>query len=286
MKTVVAADGVTVAYRLWRPGRPRRTLVLVHGLASNHTRWNEFVSTTRLRDSWDLLRLDLRGFGDSVTRRRTGFAEWSRDIAAILDAEHAARAVVMGHCLGANVGIHFAARYPTKTEGLVLVEPMFREALTGTSRTLVPARPPGLAVAALVRVINRLGMYRRRLAPLDLEQLDREARAVTAAQGTEAFPEEKYGSALEDLKSTPTAVYLTGLLALAEPMPDLRRIPAPALALLSTGGRFGDPAITTQRLAQLPHCETRTLQARHWIPTERPVEMREAIDEWCSTMRG
>jgi pimeloyl-ACP methyl ester carboxylesterase len=260
--------------------------VLVHGLASNHTRWNEFVSTTRLRDSWDLLRVDLRGFGDSVTRRRTGFAEWARDLAAILDAEHAARAVVVGHCLGANVAAHFAARYPTMTDGLVLIEPMFREALTGMARTFMPARPLVQALATLVRGVNRLGVHRGRLATLDLEQLDREARAVTDAKGMDAFPEERYGSALEDLKYTPTAAYLTGLVALAEPMPDLRRIVAPVLALLSTGGRFGDPAITARRLADLPRGETRTLTARHWIPTECPVEMREAIDGWCSTMRG
>jgi pimeloyl-ACP methyl ester carboxylesterase len=71
-RTFVTSDGVTLAYRLWRPGRPRRTLVLIHGLASNHTRWSEFVNTTRLRESWDLLRPDLRGFGGSVARTPVG----------------------------------------------------------------------------------------------------------------------------------------------------------------------------------------------------------------------
>src|SRR6185503_14397285 len=140
-------------------------------------------------------RVDLRGFGDSVTRRRTGFAEWCRDLAAILSAEHAAGAVIVGHCLGANVALHFAARYPAMTEGLVLIEPMFREAMTGAKRALMPLRVlPGAAVA-LIRLANRAGLYRRQLETLDLVQLDRDARAVMSAQGAAAFPEEKYGSA-------------------------------------------------------------------------------------------
>ena len=286
MKRVRTADGATIAYRVWRPGPARRVIVLVHGLASNHTRWTEFTSTTRLRASHDLLSVDLRGFGESLSRRRTGFTEWCGDLATILDAEHVARAVIVGHCLGANVALHFAARYPAMTEGLVLIEPMFREAMTGAGRALVPVRFVPRALVAIIRGFNRLGVHRRRLETLDLVALDRDARAVMAAHGAAAFPEERYGSTLEDLKSTPTAVYLTGVLALVEPMPDLRSIGAPALALLSSGGRFGDPALTAKLLERLPHCETRMLTARHWIPTERPAEMREAIDAWCSTMRG
>ena len=282
-RSVVTADGVRLEYRLWRPGAPRRTIVLVHGLASNHTRWTELVSTTRLRDSWDLLRVDLRGFGGSVSRARTGHAQWCRDIAAILAAESTPRAVLVGHCLGANVALHFAARYPAATEGLVLIEPMFPEALTGVRRLVPPVRPLVGALVSVIRALNRFGLHRTTLDTLDLEQLDRDARATMTSQGR--FPEERYGSALEDLKSTPTAVYLAGLHAVTQAMPDLRRIEAPALALLSSGGRFGDPAITIRVLTRIANCETRMLDARHWIPTERPAEMREAIDGWCEALR-
>ena len=262
----------------------RRLVVLVHGLASNATRWTEFTSTSRLRATCDLVAIDLRGFGRSESRGRTGFDEWGRDIAAVVDAGPAGRAVVVGHCLGANVALHFAARYPAKTAGLVLIEPMFREALTGPRRAILPMRPLVRAVVSVIRGLNGLGVYRRRLETLDLVRLDREARAVMSARGPDAFPEDRYGSVVEDLKSTPTGVYLTGLLALTEPMPDLRSIAAPVLALLSSGGRFGSPTVTARLLARLPRCETRMLAARHWIPTECPVEMREAIDGWCEAL--
>jgi pimeloyl-ACP methyl ester carboxylesterase len=126
-RTLRRADGVPLAYRLWRPGPPRRLIVLVHGLASNHTHWTEFVRATHLRESWDLLRLDLRGFGGSLARGRVGVDIWCEDLAAIMRAEGATRAVVVGHCLGANVALHVAARDPASVAGLVLIEPMFRE---------------------------------------------------------------------------------------------------------------------------------------------------------------
>jgi len=88
------ADGARIAYRLWRPGAPRRTLVLIHGLASNLTRWWAFMAQTRLRERWDVLRLDLRGHGGSLWRGRVGIEVWCDDLAAILRAEGAPPAVI------------------------------------------------------------------------------------------------------------------------------------------------------------------------------------------------
>jgi pimeloyl-ACP methyl ester carboxylesterase len=63
-------DGATISYRIVKGETPRRAMVLIHGMASNMTRWSEFVEQTGLRDSWDLLRLDLRGNGRSISRGR------------------------------------------------------------------------------------------------------------------------------------------------------------------------------------------------------------------------
>ncbi len=283
-RTLTTPDGARLAYRVWRPGRPRRLIVLVHGMASNHTRWTEFAATTGLRESWDLLRLDLRGFAGSLHRGRVGLDAWCRDLAALLEAEAAPPAVVVGHCLGANVALHFTARYPAAARGVVLIEPMFKPALTGALRLAAGLRRPAAALAALARGLNALGLHRGRLPSLDLAQLDREARAAMAVAGPAAFPEDRYGSPLEDLRYTPTAVYLAGLLAVTAPLPDLRAIRAPALALLSSGGQYGDPAVTARLLQELARCEVRMLPARHWIPTESPAEMRRAIEAWCAAL--
>ena len=285
-RTLTTRDGATVAYRLLRPGTQRRLVVLLHGLASNLTRWSEFVARTSLGDSWDVLRLDLRGNGGSLYRGRIGMDEWCADIAEILDFEGYPRAVLVGHCLGANVAIEFASRYPGKAAGLVLIEPMPRQALTGTLGKIARLRPLFLPVVWLILALNAVGIHRRRVTPLDLEQLDRETRAAMAAQETADALVKRYASSWLDLSTTPSAAYLQMLIAVSRGLPELAAIRAPALALLSIGTAFTDPAITERGLAALPHCRIVRLDAHHWIPTERPDEMRRAIEEWCAGLNS
>jgi pimeloyl-ACP methyl ester carboxylesterase len=273
-------DGAVVAYRLWRPGRPRRLLVLLHGVGSNLTRWTEFVARTTLRDSWDLLRVDLRGHGLSLHRGRIRMATWCADLSTVLAAEGYSRAVIAGHCLGAAIASEFALRQPGRTAGLILIEPVFREALTGGMRWLARFRPLCIVLARLVLALNALGLHRRRLAPLDLEALDRETRALMAEAGsTKALA--RYASPLLDLRTTATAVYLQDLIALTGPSPEMETIRARALALVTPGGGFTEPAVTLRLLERLGDCHVACLQARHWIPTEQPEAMREAIEGWC-----
>jgi len=269
------AEGASIAYRLWRPGAPRRTLVLIHGLASNLTRWWAFISKTHLRERWDILRLDLRGHGGSAWRGRVGMEIWCEDLAAILCAEGAPPAVIAGHCLGANVALWFARRAPQSTAGLVLIEPMFREALAGTLARAARLSPLIVPVVLAVRAANAIGLYRRRLETLDLEALDREAHSGAA------FPEAKYASPWEDLKSLPSAIYLQDLLAVTAPLPDLAKLRIPSLVMLSRGAALSDPKIAARRLRALRGMELVQIEARHWIPTEQPEAMRRAIEAWC-----
>ena len=281
LRTSTAPDGAIIAYRLWQPDRPRRLLVLLHGVASNMTRWSELVARTTLRDSWDLLRLDLRGQGASLHRGRVGMAEWCADLARILDAEGYARAVVAGHCLGANIALEFGARHPGRAASLILIEPMLPQAMTGSMRTLARVRPLLAPAVWLIRALNALGIHRRRLAPLDLEELDRRTRAAIAAGGTSGSVLEEYASPWLDLRTTAASAYLQALIAVTRPLPDLDTIRIPVLALLSAGSTFTDPGLTRQLLTPLRACTIVTLDARHWIPTEQPEAMRRAVEDWC-----
>jgi pimeloyl-ACP methyl ester carboxylesterase len=257
--------------------------VLLHGVGSNMTRWSEFSSQTALAESWDLLRLDLRGHGLSHHRGRIGMAEWCADLSAILAAEGYRQAVIAGHCLGASIGMEFAVRQPSRTAGLVLIEPVFRPALIGGMARLARLRPGFIWLAHLMRALNAVGIRRRRLAPLDLETLDRETRALMARpNATDALA--RYVSPLFDLRTTATAVYLQSLIALTGPPVDLRAIRAPVLALLTRVGDFTDRALTLRFLGSLADCRTVTMEARHWIPTEQPEAMREAIESWCRAL--
>lgn len=281
---LTAADGATIAYRLRRPGAPRRTIVAIHGLASNLTRWSEFAATTRLAETWDILSLDLRGHGGSLYRGRIGFDEWCADLAELLAAEGVTETVLLGHCLGANVALWFAHRQPQRVKGMVLIEPMFRQALAGEMLKAVRLRPWIVALVPLLRGIAALGLHRRQLAMLDLAQLDREARASMSQDG--GFPVSRYSSIREDLRGVPLTVYLQDLLAVTGPLPDLAGLTVPSQALLSAGTAFTDPEVTARALAELPDCRIVRLKAQHWIPTEQPEAMRRAIEDWCDERFG
>ena len=280
MRTLRAADGALLAYCVSAPSAPRGALLLLHGVASNHTRWSEFARDTALRDHWALLRPDLRGQGASTFRGRIGMADWCSDLAALLDAEALPKAVLVGHCLGANLALAFAARHPERTAGLVLIEPMPPETLAGAMRHMQRLRTLVQLVVPLVRVLNALGVHRRALASLDLEQLDREMRAALA-RGPEGEAQlAKYASPLADLRTTATGAYLQALLAVTGALPAPEQIAAPVLALLSEHSNFTKPAITRSVLGRIPDCEIAQLPALHWIPTEQPDAMRAAIESW------
>lgn len=279
---LVAPDGAKIAYRLDRAPRAATTLVLIHGLASNISRWAEFARNTALRGSCNLLRIDLRGQGGSVVRGAAGMREWCADIAGILRREGISDAILVGHCLGANVALRFAAVHPGMSSGLVLIEPMPRDAFRGALRIARLIRPAVLGAAWAVRGINALGLYRRSVETLDLEALDRRARLAiaTGAEGRKAL--EDFASPLADLRCMPLAAYLQGMAALFEPQPPLAELRIPVLVLSASRSSFTDPARARDLLSQLPEVEFRELPALHWIPTETPEEMRAAIEAWVS----
>jgi pimeloyl-ACP methyl ester carboxylesterase len=282
LRVFTAADGTALAYRLWRGAAPRPLLVLLHGMASNHTRWWEFVEKTTLKERWDLLRPDLRGHGRSVYRGRLGMERWCDDLAALLAHEGYTRAVVGGHCLGANLALHFAHRHPEKTAGLVLIEPMLPAALVGNLKAARRFRTLFLAAIALIRLFNALGLYRRQLPALDLEALDRSTRAAMAAAGNSDALTRRYAAPWYDLRYNPSANYLQDLAEVSREPPPLAEIRAPALALISTGRKFAEPEPTRAGLSALPNGRIVAIAAHHWIPTERPDEMRRAIEDWCA----
>ncbi len=284
-KTQILPDGVVLGYDLWPAHSPRGVLVLLHGMASNRTRWSEFIERTTLKRDWDILNLDLRGHGDSMIRGRIGMDIWVEDMAHLLDAEHYERAVLIGHSLGAHLALRFAERHPRRVSGMVLIDPVFKQALRGKRRWQVRLWPLVSLVAATVRFANALGFYRRHLPRRDMRALDERVRAELLASGNAEEFVRQYSSGWADIKFFPVASYVQELSDMMRPLPHPATIAAPMLVLLSKGVTYTDPAATERLLDESPNAERVTLDAYHWPLTETPDQVRKAIEQWIAKLR-
>ena len=267
----------------WRVGGNTdspNALVMVHGLASNGSRWRELAQTLNRpgdRPGWKILAPDLRGHGEAERRGRIDARQWGADLNEMLEREQVSSWVLGGHCLGANLSMRLVAGDRFSPLGLVLVEPMVPEARAGLAARFARFRFVLPALAGAARLLNALGLRRRRFPSLDLLESDRRVRAEQTADqpfGTD------YATPMRDLKYLPTASYLSALNETLKPLPDPSEVEIPCLALLSSGGLFGDPARTRKWLAAMPRAEVHELDAQHWIPAEQPDEMRERIRDF------
>lgn len=272
-------DGIQLAYRRWLPAQSEHNtpLVLLHGAASNFTRWWYFVQHSRLTADRCLLRPDLRGHGESMWRGPAHIEEWSQDIVALLQHEQKSCAIVVGHCLGANIALNFASRYPDRCAGLVLIEPIAAEAATGVLARLRPFISLLRLVVMLVKLFNRLGFHRRQLKTLDLQVLDRRVQKASHAELKTMLAD--YGSPWQDLKIVPTVQYLSNLIEIMRPLP-VTNVHCPTLVIQSSGHSITDAKRTHDLLQVLPQVEFSTIDADHWLPATHPDELCELIDHW------
>ena len=111
-REVALADGaLSYAVASCRSGPCAGTIVLIHGVGSNASRWEEFTEQTPLREGWRIIRLDLRGHGASESREKATLEIHAADLMRVLDDAGIEKAVLVGHSLGAHASVgHAAAR--------------------------------------------------------------------------------------------------------------------------------------------------------------------------------
>jgi pimeloyl-ACP methyl ester carboxylesterase len=283
IRMVRAGDGVPLGYRIDRPGRDAPSLVLLHGLASNSSRWNELVRDSALRGAWNLIRPDLRGHGMSLWRGRYTRATWCDDLLRLLDAERVDEAVVLGHSLGAQVAMDFALSESRRLRGLILVDPVFPDLLQGPLGWARRLRPLLWLAARLVLGVNRLGLRRRKLPELDLEVLDRQVRRALESDTAERVAN-FYMNPWTDLRYLPTANLLQDLFEVTRPVPEPAAIACPVHVLLAGGPAISTGAAMRQRIDCFPNQTSHVIDADHWLLTERPLEARQAIEASCAAL--
>ncbi len=118
----VAVDGGQLAaVRLGSGGAGSAPVIAVHGITSSSRAWLPVARALAGRVA--LVAPDLRGRGASHTLPPPyGTAAYVADLVALLDRLESARAVLVGHSLGAYIVARLAVEHPDRVSALVLVD--------------------------------------------------------------------------------------------------------------------------------------------------------------------
>jgi pimeloyl-ACP methyl ester carboxylesterase len=136
-------------------GRPQgaQPILLAHGLASNAKIWN-FVAPG-LAEHFRVIAIDQRSHGltDPPPDGDYSFNAMCSDLHALCAELQFARPIIVGHSWGASVALEYAARYPSETAGIIMVDGGFagmgqRMTWEETEQRLAPPRLAGTPLAA------------------------------------------------------------------------------------------------------------------------------------------
>ncbi len=224
-------------------------VVLVHSLAGNAGHWH--AQLAHLRRTRRALALDLRGHGGSAVPRGDGYAieALADDIAAVVDALGLDRFALVGHSLGAGVGLAYAAMHPERVDRLLLLDAI-------GDGTQLPAEQTEPFLAALD-------------SPAYTETIE---GYWTGISGSDPALRDRL---LADLRATAPETVRGGLHAVSrfDPKPALAAYHGPALAVVTP---TNDYPFSLHRLgAGMPHEVVKG--TGHWIQLERPEEINRIL---------
>lgn len=98
--------------------KKQTTILLLHGYGEDSRMWEYFMRG--LSDKYQILRIDLPGFGKSKIDGSVSIADMAEAVKAVLDKLKISQLVFIGHSMGGYVGLEFAKKYPEILLGLSL----------------------------------------------------------------------------------------------------------------------------------------------------------------------
>ncbi|WP_216828383.1 alpha/beta fold hydrolase [Alkalihalobacterium elongatum] len=102
-------------------GEGEETIICIHGLTANGRCWDAIAE--KLVKHYRVMAIDLRGRGDS-SKPASGYHvnEHVKDIHAIIQQLNLEKVILVGHSLGAMIGVVFSSMYPETLSSLILID--------------------------------------------------------------------------------------------------------------------------------------------------------------------
>ncbi|WP_225833628.1 alpha/beta fold hydrolase [Streptomyces sp. NK08204] len=231
-------------------------LVFVHGWTANRHRWDHQLAHFAPRRR--VIRLDLRGHGESTGAGVRTIAALADDVLALLDHLEVERFVLVGHSMGGMISQTIALAHPERVERMVLVNSISR---------MTYSRGRGLLMAAST------------LAPF---------RLFVAANIQRAFapghPREEIRAHIRSSADTPREVVMTLYGAMRE-FDVLDRVGEIRTPTLMVHG-YHDIQLPVKQMLRMakayPDAVVRIIDAGHELPVEKPAELTEAVDRFVT----
>ena len=242
------------------------TVVLLHGLASSIYSWADVIEP--LSQRFDVIAVDLPGFGESTKAPDLAFATFEPAMLAFLDEVGVSRAHLVGNSMGGAIALALASAHPARVDRVVILD--------SAGFDIKPGERP-----FMIRVIgSRTAAAVTEILPV--------RRAVTAATLRYLMHDDARVS--EERIAEYVAPLLKGGLASAQSLlrsalddgfeASLQRINAPTLVIW---GRY-DPWLKESHadrfLAAIRGSRKVVLDAGHMPQEDRPQEVARLITEF------
>lgn len=245
MPTVNAA-GVDIHYQvLGEAGAP--VIVMIHGLLLGNMATWYFGAATALAKTHRVIVYDLRGHGMSG-KATSGYdiETMVADLKVLIDTLAIGELSLVGHSYGALIALNFARQYPERIKKFVMVE-----------GPLPPAR--GLEIE------DFLAMSREQMLAVLPDQL----QVLLASRNGKRM--------LERLQFLASSTDMLDRLQHENDIADeeLAALRMPVQLIYGSRSQLGDVALRLDKL--LPNAELHWLDGGHYLTSEKPLELDEAL---------
>ena len=262
-----------------KEGNGKKALIFLHGLSSNSDAWFRNIET--LDKDFTCIAIDLPGFGKSYKNAEeftaTYFASIVKEFAEKMKID---KFTLVGHSMGGQTAIKFAAKYPEKLDKLILIAPAGIEKFSefeGTAMKMV--MNPTTIMASTEEQIDRnyqLNFYKM---PKEAAQMIQDRKNIVKSADFEAHAIAIQKSVKGMLDDTVTQ--------------DLEKINTPTLILFGKNdalipNKYLHPTLTIDELSKTAQESIKGSklilinEAGHFLQFEKPIEVNKEIKEFLS----
>jgi proline iminopeptidase len=268
--TLLTSDSVQLFVQVSGKGIP---CVFVHGGPGAGSYSFEKLGGNRLEDGLRMIYLDQRGSGRSAssTRKDYSMARMVQNMEELRQHLGLQKWVVMAHSFGGTIATAYAAKYPERVQGLVLVNsvlnpPASLDAMLqyGTS-LLPPTEQPNPNIPMMQRFGMVMGALQQKKLAYQLQYsadslAARASRVVRAVPANQDFATQVFSSRLPDYGQdyVPTTAQLT----------------MPTLVIVGQDDRTTG---ATPQSFRFPKQQVVTLPGKHYSFLEQPARFQQAV---------